>query len=103
MTTMVQMGCPTSTDELRKRLLSEVCVSGIQGARLAGITPRQLLYWADKGIIPSRIVGSRRMFSLEAIEKAAIIGLNLRQQRSIHEVLDGMQFRNGGGNTTEKA
>ena len=64
-----------------------------QVVRLTGITPRQLQWWDERGIVVPRREGRRRMYSADDITEIAVIcalrrkGFPLQKVRSIMKFL----------------
>ena len=68
------------------------CLTSREVVALTGITPRQLQWWDERGIVVPRRQGHRRLYSLEDLAEVAVI-CELRDKRfSLQRVRKVMRF-----------
>lgn len=60
--------------------------------RLTGITPRQLQWWDERGVVVPRRQGRRRLYSIEDLTEVAVICELRRRGFSLQRVRTVMRF-----------
>jgi DNA-binding transcriptional MerR regulator len=66
--------------------------SSLEVARLTRITPRQLQWWDERGVVRPERAGRRRLYSLEQLSELAVISELRRKGFSLQSVRKVLRF-----------
>src|ERR1041385_1020498 len=91
---------PLSTGSLspeRQRYEMDQRFTSAQVVRLTGITPRQLQWWDERGIVQPQREGRRRLYTFDDVTEIAVICALRRKGFPLQRVRRIMKFRQEAG------